>query len=93
MQLGIDQRKRGQRLDNVREEAEQRMSGAWFKKYQTQADLLEDSDEYSATRQTGRTLGDFIEDREGAQSEQEDDDDIFRQYQEMASRNQYKTES
>ena len=69
------------------------MSGAWFKKYQTQADLLEDSDEYTATRQTGRTLGDFIEDREGAQSEQEDDDDIFRQYQEMASRNQYKTES
>lgn len=78
--LKIQQRKRAYEKENVRKVAEQKFDGAWFKKYQTQTDLLEDEREtVVGASLPGRMIDQFIE-------YDEDDEDIYKQYQEMASR-------
>ena len=86
LDLKILQRKRGYEQEMTRKEAEKRFTSSWFRKYQAQADELEEQDDFSQTRQSGKMLDEFIQKREGTQAEDSDDDDIYRQYQEMASR-------
>ena len=69
----LDRYEANQRVKN---EATQRDSGSWFRKYQTGADELEQDDQFSKTRQSGKMLDEFI----SQSATQEDDDDIYRQY-------------
>ena len=48
----------------------------------------QDADDFSETHTSGRMLDDFIKDREGAALDDEDDDDIYARYREMADRDQ-----
>ena len=42
--LGRQQRKRHEMKENVKRQAAERQSGAWFRKYQTQADKLQEEE-------------------------------------------------
>ena len=81
----IEVKERVRKNEQVKIEAEQRFSGAWFRKYQTQADKLEEVDEFSRATTSGKMLDEFIAESERPVDE-DDDDDIYQQYQEMASR-------
>ena len=73
-------------MEAIREEANKRYTGSWFRKYQTQADELQDHDDFSQTRKSGKMLDEFISEKQGVQAQDSDDDDIYKRYQEMASR-------
>jgi len=86
MDLRSDHSKRVLKNKQIENVAEQRFSGDWFKKYQTGLDKAEDADDFSASRKSGRMLDDFINEREGAATDEEDDDDIYERYRETANR-------
>ena len=66
----------------VKQEAAQRNSGDWFKKYQTQGDKLEEDVDSQVPTSGGRMLDEFIGQRKAAteQYDEDDDDDIYQQY-------------
>ena len=63
----------------MRDEAAQRETGNWFKKYSAEAQKAQERDEYRETQTSaGKMLDQFIRGGEGA--EDEGDDDIYTRY-------------
>jgi len=86
LDLSIEQRRRASVNKSLEREAEGKFSGSWFQKYQTGLDKAQDADDFSATHKSGRMLDDFINEREGVQMDEENDDDVYERYREMANR-------
>lgn len=94
--LATQQKERAYLKDKVKQEARSRQSGAWFKKYQTQGDKLEEDIDVHKKPATGKMLDEFIRqgsgsrkaaaDYDGAVEDDDDDDDIYQQYKDMAGR-------
>ena len=86
LELISKQMQRHSKYQQIDQEVQERYAGAWFRKYQTQTDKLEETDEFTKTRQPGKMLDDFIGDRQHGADDSDAEEDIYRQYQDMASR-------